>query len=74
MAVTLNGLGKYYSQFLTSIIIRKTFLNFQDLITLLISEKMRIIGTSSNGGSQESVFYSNFNRSGGRRAKTSFRG
>jgi len=74
VAVTLNGLGKDYSQFRTSIIIRETFLNFQNLITLLINEEMRIVGTSSNGGSQESVFYSNFNRSGGRRAKTSFRG
>jgi hypothetical protein len=74
VAVTLNGLGKDYSQFRISIIVRETFLNFQDLITLLISEEMRIVGTSSNGGSQESAFYSNFNRSGGRRAKTSFRG
>jgi hypothetical protein len=74
VAVTLNGLGKDYSQFRTSIIVRETFLNFQDLITLLISEEMRIVSTSSNGGSQESAFYSNFNRNGGRRAKTSFRG
>jgi hypothetical protein len=74
VAMTLNGLGKYYSQFRTSIAIRETFLNFQDLITLLISEEMRIVGTSSNGGSQESVFYSNTNRSRGRGGKTSFRG
>jgi hypothetical protein len=74
VAVTLNGLGKDYSQFRTSIIVRETFLNFQDLITLLISEEMRIVSTSSNGGSQESAIYSNFNRNGGRRAKTSFRG
>ncbi len=33
---------------------------------------MRVVGTSSNGGSQESVFYSNSNR--GRGGKTSFRG
>jgi len=33
---------------------------------------MRIVGTSSNGGSQESAFYSNTNR--GRGGKTSFRG
>ncbi len=72
MAVTLNGLGKDYSQFCTSIAIRETFPNFQDLITLLISEEMRIVGTSSNGGSQESAFYSNTNR--GRGGKTSFRG
>ncbi len=73
VAVTLNGLGKYYSQFRTSITIRKTFSDFQDLITLLISEEMRIVGTSSNGGSQESAFYSNSNRSRGRGGKTSFR-
>ncbi len=57
MAVTLNGLGKNYNQFCISIIVRETFSDFQDLITLHISEKMRIISTSSNGGSQESAFY-----------------
>ncbi len=36
VAVTLNGLGKDYSQFRTSIGVRKTFPDFQDLITLLI--------------------------------------
>jgi hypothetical protein len=72
VVVTLNGLRKDYSQFRMSIAIRETFSNFQDLITLLISEEMRIVGTSSNGGSQESVFYSNSNR--GRGARTSFRG
>ncbi len=35
---------------------------------------MRVVGTSSNGRSQESVFYSNYNRGRGRGAKTSFRG
>jgi hypothetical protein len=74
MLMTLNGLGKDYSQFRTSIAIRETFPNFQDLITLLISEEMRVVGTSSNGGSQESVFYSNSNKGKGRSAKTSFRG
>jgi hypothetical protein len=74
VAVTLNGLGKDYSQFCTSIAVGETFPNFQDLITLLISEEMRIVGTSSNGGSQESVFYSNTNRGRGRSGKTSFRG
>jgi hypothetical protein len=33
---------------------------------------MRIVGTSSNGGSQESDFYSNSNRNKGRGGKTSF--
>jgi len=36
VAVTLNGLGKYYSQF-TSIAIRETFPDFQDSI----SEKIK---------------------------------
>jgi 3-oxoacyl-[acyl-carrier-protein] synthase III len=35
---------------------------------------MRIVSTSSNGGSQENAFYSNTNRSRGRGGKTSFRG
>jgi hypothetical protein len=76
VAITLNGLGKYYSQFCTSIVVRKTFPDFQNLITLFISEEMRIDGTSSNGGSQESVFYSNTNRGRGRGrgGKISFRG
>jgi len=74
MAVTLNGLGKDYSQFHTSIAIRETFPDFQDLITLLMNEGMRIVGTSSNGGSRKNVFYSNTNRGRGRSGKTSFRG
>jgi hypothetical protein len=72
--VTLNGLGKDYSQFRTLIVVQETFLDFQDLITLLISEEMRVVGTSSNGGSQESAFYSNSNRGRSRGAKTSFQG
>jgi len=74
VAVTLNGLGKNYNQFRTSITIRKTFSDFQNLITLLIIEEMRVVGISSNGGSQEHVFYSNYNKGRGRGAKTSFRG
>jgi len=74
VAVTLNGLGKNYSQFRTSIVVQETFPNFQDLITLLISEKMIIVGASSNGRSQESAFYSNINTGRGRGGKTSFRG
>jgi hypothetical protein len=35
---------------------------------------MKIVGTSSNGGSQENVFYSNINRGRNRGGKTSFRG
>jgi hypothetical protein len=57
--VTLIGLEKYYSQFRTSIEVRETFFNIQNLITLLISEKMKVVGTSFNGGLQESAFHSN---------------
>jgi len=74
VAITLNELRKDYSQFRTSIVVRETFPDFQDLITLLISEKIRIVGTSSNGGSQENAFYSNINRGRGRGGKTSFQG
>jgi hypothetical protein len=38
VAMTLSGLGKYYNQFRTWITIQETFSDFQDLITLLISE------------------------------------
>ncbi len=44
------------------------------MITLLINEKMKIVGTSSNGGSQENVFYSNTNRNRGGGGKTSSQG
>jgi len=47
--VTLNGLGKNYSQFYTSITIQETFFDFQDLITLFINEEMKVVSTSSNG-------------------------
>jgi hypothetical protein len=72
VVMTLNGLGKDYSQFCASIAIRKAFFDIQNLITLVISEEMRIVGISSNGGSQESAFYSNINRGRGRGGKTSF--
>ncbi len=74
VAMTLNGLEKYYSQFHTSITIQETFFNFQNLITLLINEKMKIVGTSSNERSQKNPFYFNINRSRGRNGKTSFWG
>jgi hypothetical protein len=53
VAMTLNGLGKDYSQHQTLIVVRATFPDFQKLITLFISEKMKIVGISSSGGSQE---------------------
>ncbi len=74
MLMTSNGLGRNYSQFRISIAIPKTFFDFQNLITLLISEDMKIVGTSSNGGSHESALYSNINRGTNKSGKTSFWG
>ena len=37
--LTLNGLGKDYAQFWTSISVREKFLDFEELIALLISEE-----------------------------------
>jgi hypothetical protein len=72
VVVTLNAFGKDYSQFQTLITVQETFFDFQELITFLIHEEMRIV--SSNGGSQESYFYSNINRSRGSANKISFQG
>jgi hypothetical protein len=47
VVMTLNGLIKDYSQFHTSIVVRKTFINFQDLISLLINEKIRIVSVAT---------------------------
>ncbi len=74
VVVTLNGLRKDYSQFCILIVVRETIPDFQNLITLLISEEMGVVGTSSNGGSKENAFYSNSNRGRGTCVKTSFRG
>ncbi len=41
----------------------KYFVNFEKLVTLLISEDMKIIGTSSSGRLKENVFYSNISKS-----------
>ena len=43
-SVTLNGLGREYAQFQTSTEVCKTFLDFQKLVALLLSEEQR------NGG------------------------
>ena len=58
VSVTLNGLGKDYAQFRTSIGVRETFPHFQELIALLLSEEQRN-GGSATSTSQETAFYSN---------------
>jgi hypothetical protein len=58
----------------TSIAIWETFHDFQDLITPLVNEEMKIVDISSNGRSQENIFYSNVNKGRHRHGKTSFEG
>ena len=55
VSVTLNGLGREYAQFRTSIGVRETFPDFQELVALLLSEEQRN-GGSATGSSQESAF------------------
>ena len=47
VSVTLNGLGREYAQFRTSIGVRETFPDFQELVALLLSEDAPIFATSS---------------------------
>lgn len=66
VAVILNGLGKDYKPFQTSIAVRKTFPCFNDLIALLISEEIRLgVGSSSSHSSDEHAFYSKRGRGRG---------
>ena len=65
VSVTLNGLGKEYIQFRTSIGVREKFLDFQEPIALLLSEEQRN-GGSTTSTSQESAFYLNTDRGRGR--------
>ena len=65
VSMTLSGFGREYAQFQTSIGVRETFLDFQKLVALLLSEEQRN-GGSAIGSSQEFAFYSNQNKGRGR--------
>ena len=58
VSMTLNCVGREYTQFQTSIRVCKTFPHFQELVALLLSEEQRN-GGSTIGSSQESAFYPN---------------
>lgn len=60
--VSLNGLGKMYHQFWISIGVHETFLHFQKMIALLISEEQINGSSHSRGKSYEIDFYSNSSR------------
>ncbi|WP_353623129.1 hypothetical protein, partial [Escherichia coli] len=72
VSVTLNGLGKEYDQFRTSIRTRENFPNFQDLIALLISEEMNVGSKTTSNNAQEQAFYSS--DAGRGRGRSSSRG
>ena len=68
MTMTLNGLGREDHPFRTSIGVQEAFLDFQELVALLISEEERNGTNPSSGNSNKSTFYSNIGR-GRRRGK-----
>ena len=62
VSVILNGLSKEYDQFRTSIRTRENFPNFQDLISLLITEEMNVGSKMTSNNVQEQAFYSDTGR------------
>ena len=68
VSVCLNGLGKEYKPFKTSITVRENVPNFQDLVSMLIIEE-KTLGEDSSTQSKntsEQAFYSNSGRGRGR--------
>ena len=66
LLVTLQGLGKEYKPFETSIAVRDTFPTFNELIPLLVSEEMRLGHGTSTGGNQEHALIAGRGRGRGR--------
>jgi len=68
VSVCLNGLGKEYKPFKTSVIVRENVPNFRDLISMLIVEEKTLSedSTVQNQNVEQQAFYSNSNRYAGR--------
>jgi len=69
VSVCLNGLGKEYKPFKTSITIKENVPNFGDLVSMLIIEEKTLgedSSTQSKNTSEEQAFYSNSSRGRGR--------
>ena len=67
--VVLNGLNdEKWKPFATSVYVRETFSNFEDLTSLMITEEMRMQGPNAGKGSGEQAhaFYSTSRRGRGR--------
>jgi hypothetical protein len=69
VSVCLNGLGKEYKPFKTSIIVRENVPNFRDLVSMLIVEEKTLnedCSTQNKNNVKQQTFYSNTSRSRGR--------
>jgi hypothetical protein len=69
VSVCLNGLGKEYKPFKTSIIVRENVPNFQDLVSMLIVEEKTLnedCSTQNKNNVEQHAFYSNTSRGRGR--------
>ncbi len=69
VSVCLNGLGKEYKPFKTSIIVRENVPNFRDLVSMLIVEEKTLnedCSTQDKNNVEQQAFYSNTSRDRGR--------
>jgi hypothetical protein len=67
--VCLNGLGKEYKPFKTSITVRENVPNFRDLVSILIVEEKTLnedCSTQNKNNVKQQAFYSNTGRSKGK--------
>jgi len=67
--VCLNGLGKEYKPFKTSIIVKENVPNFWDLVSMLIVEEKTLnedCSTQNKNNVEQQAFYSNTGRGKGR--------
>jgi len=67
--VCLNGLGKEYKPFKTSIIVKENVPNFWDLVSMLIVEEKTLnedCSTQNKNNVEQQAFYSNIGRGKGR--------
>jgi len=65
VSVCLNGLGKEYKPFKTSIIVRENVPNFRDLVSMLIVEEKTLnedCSTQNKNNVEQQAFYSNTSR------------
>jgi hypothetical protein len=69
VSVCLNGLGKEYKPFKTSIVVRENVPNFRDLVSMLIVEEKTLnedCSTQTKNNVEQQAFYSNTSRGRGR--------